>query len=220
MTNENEGAKIKKKSIPEPSLRRLPWYLSYVKLLVSQDQKLVSSTQISHGVGVDAALVAKDLSHVNLNGRTRVGYRTKEIVNTLEEFLGFTSTHKAFVVGVGRLGSALMQDKGLRQFGLEIEAGFDIDESLAGTTVSDLNVYPLEEISDYISENDIRIAVLTVPTQEAQTMTDLLVESGVKAIWNFTPFRISVPNGIVVQNTSLYAHLALMYTRLRDMASE
>lgn len=202
-------------NIPEPTLRRLPWYLSYVKLLVGQGQQLVSSTQIARGVGVDSALVAKDLSHVNLSGRTRVGYHTEEIVDVLDEFLGFTSIHKAFIVGVGRLGAALMQDKGLAQYGLHIEAGFDVNEDIIGKQIADTEIYNIDKLKDYIEDTDTRIAILTVPIKEAQSMTDLLVDVGVKAIWNFTPFRISVPKGIVVQNTSMYAHLALMFTRMK-----
>ena len=178
------------RTIPEPTLRRLPWYLSFVQLLKTEGHEYVSSTRIAQGVGVDAALVAKDLSYVQLQGRTRVGYETAALIEYLEEFLGFTKQHRAFLIGVGSLGSGLLADKGLRQFGLEVLAGFDVAE-------------------------EVQIAILTVPVLQAQLMTDRLVRAGIRALWNFTPFRIQTPPNVVVQNTSMYAHLALMFTRMK-----
>ena len=195
--------------IPEPTLRRLPWYLSFVKLLQTEGHKYVSSPRIASGVGVDAALVAKDLSYVELQGRTRVGYETEALISYLEEFLGFTQRHRAFLIGVGSLGSGLLADKGLRQFGLEITAGFDVAE--AGVPV-----YHINELATRIEAEGVQIAILTVPILQAQHMTDRLVRAGIRALWNFTPVRIQTPEPVVVQNTSMYAHLALMFTRLKS----
>lgn len=201
--------------IPEPSLRRLPWYLSHVKLLQAEGQKQVSSTAIAKGVGVDASLVAKDLSYVSLQGRTRVGYQIQEIIQVLEEFLGFTTTHRAYLFGVGSLGGSLLSDRGLRQFGLEIVAGFDISPEVVGSNIGEIPVYHIDELEERMQDDDVHIAILTVPIKQAQPMCDRLVEAGIEAIWNFTPVRIQVPEGVVVQNTSMYAHLALIFTRMR-----
>ena len=201
--------------IPEPTLRRLPWYLSFVKLLQTEGHKYVSSPRIASGVGVDAALVAKDLSYVELQGRTRVGYETEALINYLEEFLGFTKRHQAFLVGVGSLGSGLLSDKGLRQFGLEVTAGFDVAEDIIGTEVAGIPVYHIDELATRIESEGIEIAILTVPILQAQLMTDRLVRAGIRALWNFTPVRIQTPDHVVVQNTSMYAHLALMFTRMK-----
>ena len=96
--------------VPEPTLRRLPWYLSNVKLLKQRGERYVSSTQISKEINVDASQIAKDLSYVNISGRTRVGYEVDTLIAVLEHFLGFTDIHKAFLFGVGSLGGALLQD--------------------------------------------------------------------------------------------------------------
>lgn len=202
-------------SIPEPTLRRLPWYLSFVKLLQTEGHRYVSSPRIASGVGVDAALVAKDLSYVKLQGRTRVGYETTALIEYLEEFLGFTQRHRAFLIGVGSLGSGLLADKGLNQFGLEVRAGFDVAQELIGTEVAGVPVHHIDELASRIQAEEIKIAILTVPILQAQLMTDRLVRAGIKAIWNFTPFRIQAPADVVVQNTSMYAHLALMFTRMK-----
>ena len=200
--------------VPEPTLRRLPWYLSNVKLLKKSGERFVSSTQISKGTNIDASQIAKDLSYVNISGRTRVGYEIDALINVLEGFLGFTDIHKAFLFGVGSLGGALLQDSGLKHFGLEIVAAFDVNPDLVGSQLNGIPIYHTDTFVEMMEKYDVQIGVLTVPIEIAQSITDKMVNGGLKAVWNFTPFRIRVPENIVVQNTSLYAHLAVMFNRL------
>ena len=206
--------------VPEPTLRRLPWYLSNVKLLKQKGERFVSSTLISKETGIDASQIAKDLSYVNISGRTRVGYEGETLIAVLEDFLGFTNIHKAFLFGVGSLGGALLRDSGLAHFGLEIVAAFDINPELLGTCLNGIPIFHPDEFECKRAEYDVRIGVLTVPIEIAQSITDKMVAGGIKAVWNFTPFRIRVPECIVVQNTSLYAHLALMFNRLNCIENE
>lgn len=206
--------------VPEPTLRRLPWYLSNVKLLKQKGERFVSSTLISKETGIDASQIAKDLSYVNISGRTRVGYEVDTLIAVLEDFLGFTNIHKAFLFGVGSLGGALLRDSGLAHFGLEIVAAFDINPELLGTCLNGIPIFHPDEFECKRAEYDVRIGVLTVPIEIAQSITDKMVAGGIKAVWNFTPFRIRVPECIVVQNTSLYAHLALMFNRLNCIENE
>jgi redox-sensing transcriptional repressor len=200
--------------LPEPTLRRLPWYLAFVKLLKSRGETYVSSTQIAKEINVDPSQVAKDLSFVNIAGKTRVGYEVETLIAVLEDFLGFTLQHKAFLFGVGSLGAALLQDSGLKQYGLEIVAGFDVREDLAGTLINDIPVYHISEFPDRQKALDATIGIITVPVDQAQAVTDHIIAGGIRALWNFTPFRIRVPGNVVVQNTSMYAHLAVMFNRL------
>ena len=200
--------------VPEPTLCRLPWYLSTVKLMKENGEDYVSSTSISKQINVDASQVAKDLSYVKIAGRTRVGYKIDTLIEVLEDFLGFTRIHKAYLFGVGNLGGALLQDSGLSQFGLEIVGAFDINPNLVGTEINGIPVYHTDEFEKVMSADRVNIGMLTVPINIAQEITDRMVAGGIKAVWNFTPFRIRVPESIVVQNTSLYAHLAVMFNRL------
>lgn len=202
--------------IPEPTLRRLPWYLSCAKLMRSQGERYVSSTHISRQINIESSQVAKDLSYVAISGRTRVGYEVDSLIAVLEEFLGFNSMHKAFLFGVGSLGSALLQDTGLAHFGLEIVGAFDINPDKVGSVISGIPVYHTDKFSEIMQKDKVNIGILTVPISISQEITDVMISHGIKAIWNFTPFRIRVPENIVVQNTSLYAHLALMFNRLKD----
>jgi redox-sensing transcriptional repressor len=202
--------------IPEPALRRLPWYLSYVKLLRSHGETIVSSTQIAKKIDVSASQIAKDLSYVDISGKTRVGYDIDELINVLESFLGFTNTHRAVVFGVGSLGAALLSDSGLEQFGLKIIAGFDVNAAIVNKQINNIPVF---HSGEFIRKNEIikaEIGILTVPPGIAQEVSEYMIRGGINAIWNFTPFRIRVPDGVVLQNTSLYAHLAVMFNRLRS----
>ena len=200
--------------VPEPTLRRLPWYLSNIKLMKEKGEQYVSSTQISKEINIDASQIAKDLSYVNISGRTRVGYNIDALIEVLESFLEFTNMHKAFLFGVGSLGAALLRDSGLHHFGLEIVAAFDVNPELVGKDLNGIPIFHSDDFEAKMKEYDVNIGVLTVPINIAQEITDKMVDGGIKAVWNFTPFRIRVPENIVVQNTSLYAHLAVMFNRL------
>ena len=200
--------------VPEPTLRRLPWYLSNIKLMKEKGEQYVSSTQISKEINIDASQIAKDLSYVNISGRTRVGYNIDALIEVLESFLGFTNMHKAFLFCVGCLGAALLRDSGLHHFGLEIVAAFDVNPELVGKDLNGIPIFHSDDFEAKMKEYDVNIGVLTVPINIAQEITDKMVDGGIKAVWNFTPFRIRVPENIVVQNTSLYAHLAVMFNRL------
>lgn len=200
--------------IPEPALRRLPWYLAYVTLLRERGDEFVSSTQISRELKVDASQIAKDLSFLDIRGKTRIGYEVPLLEHKLEEFLGFRRSHLAVIVGAGSLGGALMQDSGLSRYGLNIAAAFDTNPSLAGTSISGIPVYPASEMAERVRQVGAKVGIITVPVEHAQSAADQLIAAGVKALWNFTPFRLSAPDGVVITNTSIYAHLAVMYNRM------
>lgn len=207
---------IQRTILPEPTLRRLPWYLAYVTLLDDLHVEHVSSTQISKELNVDASQIAKDLSFLNIKGKTRIGYDVHQLAKELVDFLGFKKKHNAVVIGAGSLGAALMNDKGLSQYGLNIVAGFDVNTELIGTSVGDIPVYDIAQLKERQKENNAQIAILTVPVNHSQSAANEVIAAGIKAIWNFTPFRIKAPADVVIANTSIYAHLALIYNRMAE----
>ena len=148
----NQLQKKDSMKVPEPTLRRLPWYLSNVKLLRKRGERFVSSTQISKEINIDASQIAKDLSYVNISGRTRVGYDIDTLIAVLEDFLGFTNIHKAFLFGVGSLGGALLRDSGLSHFGLEIVAAFDVNPDLVGTTLNGIPIFHSDDFEKKMRE--------------------------------------------------------------------
>lgn len=210
-------AQRQRELIPEPALRRLPWYLAYVSLLRERKVEYVSSTQISRELNVDASQIAKDLSLLDIRGKTRIGYEVPLLEKKLEEFLGFKRRHRAVVIGAGSLGRALMQDSGLISYGLEIVAAFDVAPTLVGAVQNGIRVYDMSALKEEMSRLGAAVGILTVPVEYAQSAADALIDAGVRAIWNFAPYRISAPDGVVITNTSIYAHLAVMYNRLEGL---
>ena len=200
--------------LPEPTIRRLPWYLSYVRMLDNLHVEYVSSTQISKELNVQSSQIAKDLSFLNIRGKTRIGYEVPRLLKELEDFLGFNARHDAVVIGTGSLGTALMQDHGLVNYGLNIVAGFDVRNDVIGERIGGLPVYEIGKLGEWQREHGVSIAILTVPVENAQAVADLAIASGMTALWNFTPYRIKAPADVVVANTSIYAHLAIIYNRM------
>ncbi len=201
--------------LPEPTLRRLPWYLAYVENLLAHGQKHVSSTGISKALNVDSSQIAKDLSFLNLKGKTRIGYNVADLYGALSSFLGFREMHSACVFGAGSLGKALLSDTGLSNYGLHIVAAFDINPAKIGKYVENVPVYSPDEIDVVREKFNPTIAILTVPPDVAQSTADAAISAGFGAVWNFTPRRVKVPEGVAIANTSIYAHLALIFNRLK-----
>lgn len=202
--------------LPEPTIRRLPWYLSYVRMLDNLHVEYVSSTQISKELNVQSSQIAKDLSFLNIRGKTRIGYEVRSLVTELEDFLGFNRHHDAVVIGTGSLGTALMQDHGLEHYGLNIVAGFDVRKEVIGQRMGGILVHDIKDLVAWQREHGVSIAILTVPVERAQATADLVIASGMTAIWNFTPYRIKAPDDVVIANTSIYAHLAIIYNRMHN----
>lgn len=203
--------------LPAPTLSRLPGYLAYVSILKDEGVEYVSSTQISKEINVDASMIAKDLSFLNIKGKTRIGYDVATLEHKLQEFLGFRRGHNAVMIGVGSLGASLIQDSGLVKYGLRIVAGFDVRRELIGTSICGVPVYDMADFGRLISPLDAGIGIIAVPMEIAQKVCDEIVLAGIRALWNFTPMRIKAPSGIVVQDTSIYADLAVMYNRLDNI---
>lgn len=205
------------RQLPEPTLRRLPWYLAYVGMLRERGVDHVSSTQIAKEINVDASMIAKDLSFLNIRGKTRIGYDVATLERELQDFLGFGRGHNAVMIGVGSLGSSLIQDSGLARYGLRIVAGFDINPGVVGERICGVPIYDMARCREVVAALAAEIGIIAVPIHVAQQVSDTLVAAGIRALWNFTPFRISAPDGIVITNTSIYAHLAVMYNRMGQL---
>jgi redox-sensing transcriptional repressor len=183
--------------------------------LRKENVEYVSSTRIAAEVGVDSSQIAKDLSFLDIKGKTRIGYEVAALEQKLRSFLGFGERHNAVIVGAGSLGSALMADGGLQPYGLNIVAGFDVKPDLIGTKICGIPVYHIDQLADVCNKLKVSIAGVTVPVDVAQSVADTIMDAGIQALWNFTPCRIRVRDNVVVQNTSIYSHLAVMYNRLR-----
>jgi redox-sensing transcriptional repressor len=212
--NNNNNGKSESTQIPEPTLRRLPGYLSFFKALKINNIENVSSSQIASTFKLDSTLVTKDLSYTGIKGRTKIGYNVDLLIDTLISFLDFNTTENAFLFGVGNLGKALIYYDGLKQYGLKIVAGFDVNPKVINQTIRDVKIYPVDEFRDLSRKIPARIGIITTPDNKSQETADLMVAWGIKAIWNFSPQSIKVPENIIVGNTSIYSDLAVILNKL------
>jgi len=210
----NNMQKADGQAVPEPTLRRLPGYLSYFKSLKINNIEFVSSSQIAATFKMDATLVTKDLSYTGVKGRTKIGYSVDKLIENIVVFLDFNTQENAFLFGVGNLGKALINYDGLKQYGLKIVAGFDIDPAVIGLQVKEVKIFGVDDFRDLSRKTPARIGIITTPDHRAQETADLMVAWGIKAIWNFTPQSIKVPENIIVENTSIYSDLAVILNKL------
>lgn len=204
------------KAIPLPSVRRLPMYLRFLKQLKSRGRQVVSCTHIARELGLVSTQVRKDFAITGIVGKPKVGYDVPALITAIEDFLGWNNTRDAFVVGAGSLGSALMGYEGFREYGLHVLAAFDNDPDKVGKPIHGKEVFPLEKLPDLVSRMHVLIAILTVPARVAQDVANLLVLSGVRAIWNYAPVTLEVPESVVVENMNLSASLAVLSSRLAE----
>lgn len=191
------------RKIPRATAKRLPVYYRYLNVLLSANKHRVSSTELSEAVQVDSATIRRDFSYFGELGKRGYGYDVEKLLNFFKGILRQDKLTSVALVGVGSLGSALMNYNFHQSTNLRISAAFDPKESLANTVKSGIPVYPVEDMKKQIKEQQIDAVILTVPGSESQAVTDQLVEAGVHGILNFTPVRLSVPKNVQVQNIDL-----------------
>ncbi len=199
-----------KPAIPRPSLNRLPLYYRFLVQAHGRGQAIVSSDDMARALGLPAAQIRKDLSHLRQFGRPGVGYDVAQTVASLERFLGLANDKEAIVVGAGRLGQALAAYPGFAAYGLHIVALFDNDPAKIGREVAGRMILPLARLPELVEHLGIRMGIIAVPHDAAQEVAEAMVRAGIKAIWNFAPARLVVPEGVWLENEDLAARLATL----------
>ncbi len=203
------------KVIKLPSIRRLPLYLEILYGLRRQGRDVVSSSLLARELEVEQIQVKKDLEITGITGTPGVGYNLPALVEAIETFLNWNNTTDAVLVGAGRLGGALLDYPGFLERGLRVIAAFDADPARQGPRVGGVEVYPLEKLEKLVRRLHVHLAILTVPAEAAQETAERLVAAGVLAIWNFTPTKLRLPEGIIVQREDLAAGLAELSVKLK-----
>jgi redox-sensing transcriptional repressor len=176
----------------------------------------VTSAEIAQALDIDPTQVRKDLGAIGLRGTGRVGFNAGAVVHRVREVLAFDRTHLSILVGAGHLGGALMAYAGFARYGLRIVAAFDKDEEKTGQEIAGCSVRPTRGMRAFIKRHRIRLAILTVPASTAQKVTDRLVDAGITAIWNFSPVRLTVPDGVFVRNEHISLGLSELAFHLKD----
>ena len=198
------------------TVQRLPVYLQYLKRLSDEGVPTVSATVIAEALGLNDVQVRKDLASVSKGGRPKVGYVTTELIHDIELFLGYHNTNRAILVGLGNLGTALMSYDGFAQYGLHIEAGFDLSPDTVGRKIKGKPVLPISEMADFCKERNICMAILTVPSAQAQAVCEQLLACGILAIWSFASAHLQVPANVLVRYETMATSLALLSNHLSE----
>lgn len=207
---------MKEKNISKNQLRRLPFYLSYLKSKCNEGVEYISSPQIASGLGLSEEQVRKDLALVSRScGKPKTGRCVKTLISDIEYYLGYEDSHKAILVGAGHLGGALFAYQGFAKYGLDIIAAFDTNEEKIGSTIHDKHIYSLDSLEEVCSCYEVAIGIITVPAEAAQDVCDRLVKIGVKAIWNFAPIKLDTPENVIIQNENMASSLAILSSKLR-----
>ena len=203
-------------SVSKATIQRLPVYLNYLKAL-KEKPEYISSAYIAQALKLGEVQVRKDLASVCDVGKPKLGYVTEKLIAVLEAYLGYNDNVSALLVGVGRLGQALMAYKGFERYGLKIVAGFDVSPSVIGSSVSGKPVYNVAELPTFIKETGVNIGIITLPEEHAQETADILVSSGIRGIWNFSPTHIIVPDNVAIKNENMASSLAVLSNQLKNL---
>jgi len=202
-------------TVSKQTLARLPQYLSYLESLPDAVRS-ISATGIAAALGLNQVQVRKDLASVSSSGKPKVGYMRRDLIREIKAFLGYDNADEAVIVGAGKLGRALMGYVGFKDYGLNILAAFDSNDSMIGEDENGHQILPIEVLKETCQRLGVRIGIITVPAPAAQTVCDQLIDAGVLAIWNFAPVRLVVPEGILVQNENMASSLAILSNHLAE----
>ena len=202
--------------VPEVVVLRLPLYIRALTQLQCEGIHVVSSQQIGERLHMTPAQIRKDLSYFGKFGKQGRGYCLKVLLEELKEILGLREDWRACLVGVGRLGRAIINYTGFAPEGFTIVAAFDSDNGQVGTKAGRFTVQPMSELPNAVNDMGISIGIVAVPSAQAQTVINQLVNNGVRGILNYAPVAPYVPKGIVVRNIDPVLSLQSMTFYLKE----
>jgi redox-sensing transcriptional repressor len=198
--------------IPQATAKRLPLYYRFLQNLYASGKQRVSSAELSEAVKVDSATIRRDFSYFGALGKKGYGYNVNYLLTFFRKTLDQDELTKVALIGVGNLGTAFLNYNFLKNNNTKIECAFDVDPEKVGTLIGDVPVYHMDDLEEYLTQDELPVAILTVPAPVAQMITDKLVKANVKGILNFTPARLNVPPSIRVHHIDLAVELqSLVY---------
>ncbi len=206
--------------IPEIVIGRLPLYLRALIRLHQEGHEVTSSHELGRKLGISSAQIRKDLSHFGGFGKQGTGYQIDYLIDKLGQVLQVNREWLVVVVGAGNLGSAISHYKGFAYRGFKIAWLFDADPEKIGQQVGNLVVQPLDEMEQIIQDNNVQMAMLAVPAEYAQAVAERLVSAGIRAILNYAPININVPDDVRVEYIDPVVHLQKMTYYLRQLEEQ
>ena len=202
---EQAGGKmsIGKKDVSITVIRRLPIYYRYLEDLLERGVTRISSGELSEIVGFTASQIRQDLNNFGGFGQQGYGYNVAELYEEVKKILGMDKTYNTILVGAGNLGNAITHYNDFTESGFNLMAMFDSDPDKLGESDGGIDVLPIDQVAEFIRENNVEMAIFTLPKEAAQSVADSIVGTGVKGIWNFAPIDLDVPEEIVVEDVRL-----------------
>ena len=197
-------------AVPAPAVRRLSLYLRELEGFLKQNRQTTSSKELGEALGYTDAQVRKDLAYFGQFGHPGIGYRVDELIARIRSILGTDRPWNALVVGAGNLGQALLTYRGFAKKGFQVLAIFDNDPAKIGQQIGampGMEILPVGQLAEIVAARNVRIGVITVPAEVAQSVADALVAAGVKGILNFAPASLTVPDGVSLASVELSGHL-------------
>lgn len=205
------------KEISSAVIKRLPRYYRYLGELLENEVVRISSKELSERMKVTASQIRQDLNNFGGFGQQGYGYNVQYLYTEIGKILGLNQTNNIIIIGAGNLGQALANYQDFEKRGFSIKAIFDVNPRLIGLTVRGVEIMDIEKVGDFVKNNDIRIAALTLPKQKAQKAAQELVGLGIKAFWNFASVDLHLPEDIVVENVHLSESLMTLSYRINSM---
>ena len=193
----------KKKNVSMAVIKRMPKYYRYLGELVKNDVDRISSKELGEKIGFTASQIRQDLNNFGDFGQQGYGYNVKELHNQIGAILGVGKEYNAVLIGAGNIGQAIANYSRFTDIGLGITAIFDANPKLVGMRIRDVEIKDIDELKGYLEENHIDMGILCVPRITAQKVCDVLVNGGVRGIWNFAPIDLHVPETVKVENVHL-----------------
>lgn len=210
---------MQRKEISKSVLKRLPGYVSYLRSISDSASPYISATALANALGMGEVQVRKDLAAVSDGGRPKIGYLRESLIEDIEQFLGYDNTTDAVLIGAGKLGQALCGYSGFEAYGLNILAAFDA-APFADKTDEGTPILHISKLESFCKSNKVLMGIITVPAKHAQEVCDQLIGCGIKAIWNFAPTHLEVPENILVQNENMATSLAVLSMHLQAHMKE
>lgn len=206
------------KAVTTQALRRMPYYVQQLRLLKDDHIETISAPKIADRLKLNEVQVRKDFAAVSSSrGKPKAGFSVSELLENMEELLGYNNTDEAVMVGVGPLAQAILAHEGIQKYGLNIVAAFDENLDYAIAERDGIKILPAEKISNLCRRMQIHIGIITVPSQQAQKACDQLIAGGILSIWNFTPMHLTVPDYVLVQNENFAASLAMLSKHVKKV---
>lgn len=204
------------RGISETVIRRMPVYHRHLKELIEDGVERVSSKELSGLTGFSASQIRQDLNNFGGFGQQGYGYNTKALKDQIDKILGIDKSYKSIVIGAGRLGQAIARYNGFRDSGFNVISLFDIKDDI--DDISGIKVRKMEDLEKYIRDEGVDVAIITVPREVCQDVANKVIDAGVRGIWNFAPYDLKGPEGIVVENIRLNDSLLTLSYFMKEIS--